>query len=136
MIELIIVIGILLLVIIALILYIRYQRRLVELRVEKLLLKETDRIRKETLSKSRAVLKGKIGEQMAPLLAAFPFEPADARFIGSPIDYIVFPGYSSRNPTEVVLIDIKTGRASLSTIERRIRELVQAGRVRWMTINI
>lgn len=129
-------IGILLIIIIALILYIRYQRRLVQLRVEEFLIKETDRIRKETLTRSRAVLKGKIGEQMAPLLAAFPFEPADARFIGSPIDYIVFPGYSTRNPTEIVLIDIKTGKASLSSIERRIRELVQAGRVRWMTITI
>jgi predicted Holliday junction resolvase-like endonuclease len=131
-----IIIGILLLVIFALILYIRHQRRMVELRVEERLLKETDRIKRETLSRSRAVLKGKIGEQMAPLLEAFPFEPADARFIGSPIDYIVFPGYSKQNPTEVVLIDIKTGRASLSSIERRIRELVQARRVRWMTITI
>lgn len=136
MIELILIIGILLLVIVALILYLRYQRRLVQLRVQELLIKETARIRKETLSKSRAVLKGKIGEQMAPLLAAFPFEPADARFIGSPIDYIVFPGYSTRNPTEVVLIDIKTGKATLSPIERQIRQLVQSGRVRWMTITI
>ncbi|MFX1563141.1 MAG: Holliday junction resolvase-like protein, partial [Promethearchaeota archaeon] len=93
-------------------------------------------IRKEALSRSRAVLKGKIGEQMAPLLEAFPFAPADARFIGSPIDYIVFPGYSDRNPTEIVLIDIKTGKATLSPIERRIQQLVERRRVRWMTITI
>ncbi len=129
-------IGILILIIVGLILYIYYQRRLIELRVSKRIQEETDRIRKDALSKSRAVLKGKIGEQMAPLLAAFPFEPADARFIGAPVDYIVFDGYSRNNPTEVVLLDIKTGNAQLSTIERRISELVKVKRVRWMTIRI
>lgn len=129
-------IGILILIIVGLILYIYYQRRLMELRVQKRLQEETDRIRKDALNKSRAVLKGKIGEQMAPLLAAFPFEPADARFIGAPVDYIIFDGYSRNNPTEVVLLDIKTGNAQLSTNERRIAELVKAKRVRWMTIRI
>jgi len=129
-------IGILILIIVGLILYIYYQRRLIELRVSKRIQEETDRIRKDALSKSRAVLKGKIGEQMAPLLAAFPFEPADARFIGAPVDYIVFDGYSRNNPTEVVLLDIKTGNAQLSTIERRISELIKVKRVRWMTIRI
>jgi predicted Holliday junction resolvase-like endonuclease len=129
-------IGILLLIIIGLILYIYYQRRLLELRVNKRIQEETDRIRKDALNKSRAVLKGKIGEQMAPLLAAFPFEPADARFIGAPVDYVVFDGYSRNNPTEVVLLDIKTGNARLSSKERRIAELVKAKRVRWMTIRI
>jgi predicted Holliday junction resolvase-like endonuclease len=129
-------IGILLLFIIGLILYIYYQRRLIELRVQKHIQEESHRIRKDALSKSRAVLKGKIGEQMAPLLAAFPFEPADARFIGAPVDYVVFDGYSKNNPTEVVLLDIKTGNAQLSSNERRIVELVKAKRVRWMTIRI
>ena len=129
-------IGILILIIVGLILYIYYQRRLIELRVSKRIQEETDRIRKDALSKSRAVLKGKIGEQMAPLLAAFPFEPADARFIGAPVDYIVFDGYSRNNPTEVVLLDINTGNAQLSTIERRISELIKVKRVRWMTIRI
>ncbi len=109
---------------------------MLELRVEKRLQIETARIRKDALTKSRAVLKGRIGEQMAPLLAAFPFEPADARFIGSPIDYIVFDGYRNNNPTEIVLLDVKTGNAQLSSIERKIQRLVNAKRVRWMTIRI
>lgn len=134
MLELII--GILLLIIVGLILYIWYQKRLIDVRVEKRIQQEADRIRKDALSKSRAVLKGKIGEQMAPLLAAFPFQPADARFIGSPIDYIVFDGYSHNNPTEIVFIDIKTGNAKLSPVERRIAQLVNAKRTRWMTIRI
>lgn len=106
-------IGLLLVMVVALLLYILYQRRLLTVRLEKALAAEKDRIIQEALAKSRAVLKGKIGEQMAPLLEAFPFEPADAHFIGSPIDYIVFSGYSKDDPTEVVLLDIKTGNAQL-----------------------
>ncbi len=49
-----------------------------------------DKIRKETLDRSRGVIKGKIGEQLAPLLPMFEYNPSDARFIGSPVDYIVF----------------------------------------------
>ena len=97
---------------------------------------ETKRIRTEALTQSRAVLKGKIGEQMAPLLTAFPFHPADARFIGSPIDYIIFVGYSHNAPQEVVLVDIKTGKADLTPLQRRIRDLVRQGKVRWQTITI
>ena len=129
-------IGILLLIILALILYNIYQKRMINIRVQQLVQQEKDRIRKDALSRSRAVLKGKIGEQMAPLLDAFPFQPSDARFIGSPIDYIVFDGYSHNNPTEIVLIDIKTGNAQLSSAEKRIAALVNAKRVWWMTIRI
>lgn len=129
-------IGILLLIILGLILYNIYQKRMINIRVQQQVQHEKDRIRKDALTRSRAVLKGKIGEQMAPLLEAFPFQPADARFIGSPIDYIVFDGYSQNHPTEIVLIDIKTGNAQLSPTEKRIASLVNAKRVRWMTIRI
>ena len=54
----------------------------------------------ETLQKLNAEfheLKGKIGEQMAPLLEEFysKYDLADARFIGQPIDYIIFKNLST-----------------------------------------
>ena len=64
---------------------------------------------------SGAVLKGKIAEQMAPLLPGFlaKYNPADARFIGSPIDHLIFrnmsQGDDSEEPIEIVLLDVKTG---------------------------
>ena len=50
--------------------------------------------RRESVLKSRSSLKGQIAEQMAPLLPGFRYRPADARFLGDPIDYVVFNGYS------------------------------------------
>lgn len=49
-------------------------------------------IRKDSVNRSRSTLKGKIAEQMAPVYPAFRYLPADARFIGSPVDYIVLTG--------------------------------------------
>jgi len=52
--------------------------------------------RADAVDTSRAVLKGKIAEQIAPLLPGFlaKYNPADARFIGSPIDYLIFRNMS------------------------------------------
>src|SRR6267154_6463393 len=48
--------------------------------------------RKDSVDRSRSTLKGQIAEQMAPLLPGFPYMPSDARFLGDPIDYVVFKG--------------------------------------------
>ncbi|MHA1917148.1 MAG: Holliday junction resolvase-like protein [Candidatus Ranarchaeia archaeon] len=121
---------------VASILYVMYLKNSIPLRVDELFNRKKKELKESILARSRAVLKGKISEQMAPFFKAFTFEAADARFIGSPIDYIVFPGYSKREPTEVVLIDIKTGNSSLSKVERKIRDLVKAKKVRFETIKI
>ena len=70
--------------------------------------------RKDSVDKSRSTLKGKIAEQLAPLLPGFPYLPADARFLGSPIDYIVFKGISNSGEAhldpedlEIVLLEVK-----------------------------
>jgi predicted Holliday junction resolvase-like endonuclease len=98
-------------------------------------------VRKETLSKSRAVLKGKIGEQMAPLLPKFKYNPADARFIGSPIDYVIFDGYSRAKDGDgsiqrIILMDVKTGNAKLSPVERKVKDAVLSGAVHWETLEL
>jgi len=49
-------------------------------------------IRKDAVKKSRAAIAGRVTEQIAPYLPEFKYNPKDARFIGSPIDFIVFDG--------------------------------------------
>jgi predicted Holliday junction resolvase-like endonuclease len=107
-----------------------------------ILVKSSERqVRKQAVGKSRAVLKGKIGEQMAPLLPGFRHNPADARFIGSPIDYVIFDGYSEAKDGDcsirrIVLMDVKTGNAKLSPAEKKVREAVLAGAVEWETLEL
>ena len=86
------------------------------------------------INKSRAVLGGKFTEQLVPYLPEFKYDPTEARFIGSPIDLIVFPGLSQGEPREIVIVEIKTGGSQLSTVENKIRQLVESGMVRWELI--
>ena len=96
---------------------------------------EIETARREAISQSRAVLGGKFVEQLAPYLPQFRYDPTEARFIGSPIDLIVFPGLASGNPREIVIIEVKTGKTShLTPEERKIRQLIEDGMVRWELI--
>ncbi|TKJ26042.1 MAG: Holliday junction resolvase [Hadesarchaea archaeon B3_Hades] len=96
-----------------------------------------EKIKQEILERSRAALKGRIGEQLAPLLPMFKHEPSDARFLGSPVDYVVFDGYKEGNPRSVTFIDVKTGKtATLSKMERKLKLVIDQGKVRWETIHM
>lgn len=94
------------------------------------------RARGEALKKSGAVLKGQAAEQLAPLTGEFPYLPADARFLGSPIDYLIFEGLSEGQEVEVVFLEVKTGGSKLSARERRVREAVENGRCRWQELRL
>ena len=98
---------------------------------------------KRSVNTSRAVLKGKMAEQMAPIMPEFQYLPSDAKFLGDPVDYVVFDGYTDlregqgrAEDIEVVLIDIKSGRARLTKGQQAIAKAIANGRVRFETIRI
>ena len=86
-------------------------------------------VRKDAVRRSVAVTTGKVVEQLVPYLPGFPFNPRDARFLGSPVDFVVFDGLIEGDVRRVVFVEVKTGAAQLSPRERRVREAVEAGRV-------
>ncbi len=93
--------------------------------------------RADAVKRSRAVLGGFAGEQMAVYLPEFPCNPADCRFVGKPVDYVGFPGASEGDEIkEILLIEVKTGDSQLSKRERQIRDCVQHGRVRYVEYRI
>ena len=117
------------------------ERRRDQARIQQLL-EDRDRslveARRESVEKSRSSLKGRIAEQLAPLLPGFQYLPADARFLGDPIDYIVFNGYTGVRDEaagdaamEIVLLEVKQGKSALSTFQRAIARSVEDGRVRF-----
>ncbi|HLD18783.1 MAG TPA: Holliday junction resolvase-like protein, partial [Candidatus Nanoarchaeia archaeon] len=53
-------------------------------------------IREDAIKHSRAVLSGQFSEQLAPYLPDFPYKPTEARFIGKPIDFVVFKGMDEK----------------------------------------
>ena len=112
----------------------KYEKRFQEWRDEEILKwqAEMDQARKSAVVQSRAVLGGKFTEQMVPYFPDFQYDPTEVRFIGSPIDLIVFPGLAQGDPQEIVILEIKTGKnPQLTAAQRKIRQLVEDGMVRW-----
>jgi predicted Holliday junction resolvase-like endonuclease len=91
---------------------------------------------KARLKQSRAVLGGLVAEQIAPLLPGFPYDPGDCRFVGKPVDFIIFKGMNQKNITEVIFLEVKSGTAGLNDQEKCLRNAVQAGKVRWVEFNL
>jgi predicted Holliday junction resolvase-like endonuclease len=106
------------------------------------LMKTVQEERADAVDTSRAVLKGKIAEQIAPLLPGFlaKYNPADARFIGSPIDYLIFRNMSKGNesdePIEIVLLDVKTGKAGLNAVQKKIEVAAAEKRVSFDVLRV
>jgi predicted Holliday junction resolvase-like endonuclease len=87
---------------------------------------------KARLKQSRAVLGGLVSEQVAPFLPGFPFDPGDCRFVGKPVDFIVFKGMNEKAIDEVIFLEVKSGSSrTLNEQEKRLRDVIQSGKVRW-----
>ena len=97
--------------------------------------------RADAVKRSKAVGHGFSSENLAPFNQV-RWVTKDFRHMGDPVDYLVVAGMSNVHALgakaivdEVVLLDIKTGKAKLNTIQRRIRDAVVAGRVRFAVLN-
>ncbi|MDD5254171.1 MAG: Holliday junction resolvase-like protein [Candidatus Nanoarchaeia archaeon] len=88
-------------------------------------------IREDAIKRSRSVLTGKFSEQLAPYLPNFPYDPTEARFIGSPIDFIVFKGNKEKNTDEIIFVEVKSGNSQLSNSERKVRDTIKEGKIKW-----
>ncbi len=94
--------------------------------------------RGDAIKRSRGVRGGRAAEQLAPFAAGFAerFDPADARFLGAPVDFVVFDGLAEGELREVVLVEIKTGGGRLNANERAVKEAIDAGRVGYELVRL
>ena len=97
---------------------------------------EEERIRSDAIARSARTLSGKTLERFVPFLEDFPYDPHDARWIGDPIDFIIFDGYSSNKERngeikQIVFCEIKSGESTLSKIQKRIKDIVLKKKVKW-----
>ena len=88
--------------------------------------------------------KGQILEKWCPFLEHPEIDPdweaKNWSFMGQPIDYIIFDWRENKEINvadgKVIMLDVKSGKSQLTTKQRRIRDLIQAGRVEWRTIRL
>ena len=88
-------------------------------------------LREDAVKQSRAVLSGQFSEQIAPYLPDFPFKPTEARFIGKPIDFVVFKGMDEKNINEVVFVEVKSGQSRLSGVEKTLKSAIENKKITW-----
>jgi len=92
-------------------------------------------IRADAAKRSRAALLGSLMEQVGPLLPGFNYDVNDLRALWDPVDFVAFKGIGvDRKVDSITFIDIKTGQARLSTVQKSIKEAVEAGRVHFDTV--
>ena len=80
--------------------------------------------------KSSEVRTGQIAEHFSPLLKDFKYDRKQARFLASPIDFIIF------EEDEIIFMEVKTGKSQLNKNQRRIRDQVNEKKVRWEVFRI
>jgi predicted Holliday junction resolvase-like endonuclease len=97
-------------------------------------LRYTTLIREDAVQRSQAVTAGKVHEQLIPYLPEFPYNPKDVRFLGSPVDLVVFDGLAEGRLRRIVFLEVKTGGSGLTSRERRVRDTIHAGEVEWAEI--
>lgn len=88
--------------------------------------------------------RGQLLEKWCPFLEHPDIDPKweakDWQFIGQPIDYLVFNWHDNKDKNleegVIVMLDVKSGKAGLTTKQRRIRDLVKAGKIEWKEIRL
>jgi len=91
-----------------------------------------EEIRQDATKRSKSVMLGQITEHLVPFLPDFKYNPKDARFLGTPVDLIVFDGLSDGQLKQVVFIEVKSGSSKqLTQRERQVRDIILDKHVCW-----
>ena len=83
-------------------------------------------LRSDIANNQRANIKGKVAETFAPFLYGFPFKPSECKFLGAPIDYVVFEGLDDRNIKGIHFLEVKSDTAKLSKHQKHIKDLIDS----------
>lgn len=73
---------------------------------------------------------GKSVENFMPFLQDYPYEPANFRFLGNPIDGISF------EEDKIVFVEFKAANSTLSSKQQKIKELVLDKKVDFAEIRL
>jgi predicted Holliday junction resolvase-like endonuclease len=93
--------------------------------------------REDARKRSRAVSKGLMLESICPYLPDFKYHPRDARFLGDPIDFVVFEGlFRGRKVKELTILEVKSGDSKMDETETSIKKAVERGKVNFELIQV
>jgi len=94
------------------------------------------KVREDAIKRSKAVVTGKVFEHLVPFTEGFGYNPRDVRFLGSPVDFLIFEGLSEGEVDRVVFVEVKTGLSRLSKRERQVAEAIRRGDVDYEEVRL
>ena len=96
----------------------------------KLVIEEENNQKILSMKKSSEIRTGYIAEQLAPFLEGFQHDPRNIRYLGNPVDYIVF------GKDKITFVEVKSGKSHLSHNQKNIRRLVEDKKVEWQDFRV
>jgi predicted Holliday junction resolvase-like endonuclease len=78
---------------------------------------------------TKAVNIGRNLERALPTLKDFKWVVPDSKFLGDPLDLLVFNGLSMGNVTSISFVEVKSGNAHLNGHQKSIRDAVEDHKV-------
>lgn len=89
------------------------------------------RVSRDAIRGSQAAITGRVLEKFTPYMPDFGFNPRDVRFLGDPVDFVVFDGLAEGEVRRVVFVEVKSGAGALNGNERKVKVAVSERRVEW-----
>lgn len=83
---------------------------------------------------TRAVNVGKILEKILPTMKDFKWTVPDCKFLGDPIDLIIFNGLSVNNVNSISFVEVKSGSATLKNNQKSIRDAIEDKKVSYKVV--
>ncbi len=78
---------------------------------------------------TKAVNIGKNLEKVLPTMRDFKWPAPDSKFLGDPIDLIVFNGLSINKVESINFVEVKSGKAGLNKHQKSIRDAIEEQKV-------
>lgn len=80
--------------------------------------------------RSQSVKYGQLTEQWIPFSKQFPYDPQNFRFIGKPIDGILF------DEEKVIFVELKSNKSTLNKAQKKVKELIEKKKVEWFELRV
>ena len=80
--------------------------------------------------RSQAVKYGQLTEQFIPFIESFPYDPQQFRFLGNPIDGVLF------DESSIIFCEFKTASSQLNQKQKKIKQLVENKRIKWLEFRV
>jgi len=92
--------------------------------------------RTDAVKRSRSVIEGQVAEQLVPHFPEWKYVPSEARFLASPLDYVVFEGLSKDEVDSIKFVEVKTGKGKPNKRQISTRKAIEDGRVGYELLEV